>query len=62
MPEGAAAKAPAKADSMPSGQPSPVFEDEILNWDCALEIAPPPARSGRIEVMLRRVEAGPSPF
>ena len=61
MPDGLGT-APAKLDAkrIAASQPSPVHEDEILDWDCALETPPPPQRSGRIEVTLRRSESGPS--
>jgi hypothetical protein len=44
-----------------ASQPSPVFGDEILDWDCALETPPPAQRTGRIEVDLRKAQTGPSP-
>ena len=61
MPEGVGT-APAKigAKRSAASEPSPVHEDEILDWECALETPPPPQRSGRIEVTLRRSEIGPS--
>ena len=36
-----------------------VTEDEVLNWDYALEVVPPPIRSGTIEVTLTQVEIPP---
>src|SRR5271165_1090976 len=56
--QGAAPKLKQPADK---NQPAPVFEDEILDWDCALEVPPPSQRSGRIEVILRKLETEPSP-
>ena len=43
-------------------EPTPVVCEELLDWDCAFETPPPAARSGRIEVTLRKVESGPSPL
>ena len=62
MPE-ALGTAPAKLkeDAARTSQPSPVFGDEILDWDCALETPPPAQRTGRIQVDLRKAQTGPSP-
>ena len=43
-------------------QPTPVYEDEILDWDCSFDNPPPPKASGRIEVILRKAEIEPSPI
>ena len=40
---------------------SPVTEDAILDWDCALETPPSLQRSGQIVVTLREVQIEPSP-
>jgi hypothetical protein len=40
--------------------PSPLDNEEILDWDCALETPPPPNHSGKIEVVLRKVTFHPS--
>ena len=53
--------APAKLNAK-LDEPTPVHDDEILDWDCALETPPPPRRSGRIEVTLRKVQISPSPI
>lgn len=42
-------------------QPTPIYEDEVIDWDCSFDDPPPPQESGRIEVVLRRVEVEPSP-
>ena len=42
-------------------QPTPVYEDEAIDWDCSFDNPPPPKKSGRIEVLLRQVEDEPSP-
>jgi hypothetical protein len=39
-------------------QPSIINEDEVLNWDYALELAPP-RPAGTIEVVLTRVQELP---
>ena len=61
MPEGLGT-APAKMTTNcgDTSQPSAVDADEILDWDCALDTPPPAARSGRIEVTLRKAQTGPS--
>lgn len=41
--------------------PSPVYEDEILDWDCALETPPRSRRSGTVNVVLRKAQSNPSP-
>ena len=41
-------------------QPSRVHDDELLDWDCSFDNPPPPKNSGRIEVILRKVDLGPS--
>ena len=41
-------------------QPGTVYEDEILDWDCALQTPPPPRRSGRIEVTFRKITIHPT--
>ena len=51
--------APAKVNPK-LAEPSRVFDDEILDWDLALDTPPPAQRSGRIEVTLGKLETGPS--
>jgi len=55
------APAKIKTTSLEASQPSPVYDDEILDWDCALEAPPPAQRTGRIEVTLRKAQSTPSP-
>jgi hypothetical protein len=43
-----------------TSKPSRVDDDEVLDWDFALENPPLPRRSGCIEVTLRKVQTGPS--
>ena len=55
------ATAPSKVRAKIENMPTPVNEDEILDWDCALE-TPPPSRgsSSQIVVTLRNVQISPS--
>ena len=54
--------AAAKAARLPAAlQPSPVYDDEIVDWDCSFDDPPLPKESGRIEVVLRKDEIAPSP-
>ena len=54
--------APAKVDTRLTeiGNPGVTGDDEVLNWDFALENPAPARRSGRIEVTLRKIQTGPS--
>jgi hypothetical protein len=42
-------------------QPTPVYEDEVIDWDCSFDDPPPPRDSGRIEAVVRRAKVEPSP-
>lgn len=45
-----------------SEDPQPSFcgyEEPILHWDYALEVVPPPLRSGTVEVELHKVTLSP---
>ncbi len=41
-------------------EPTPSYDDEVIDWDCSFDDPPAPKASGRIEVLLRRVEIEPS--
>ena len=55
------ATAPAKAPTKTGNVSTAVIEDEILDWDCALETPPPSQRSGQLVVTLRKIQIEPSP-
>ena len=53
--------APAKVELTENRKLHPLDDDDVLDWDFALEIPPTAQRSGRIEVTLRKVNTSPSP-
>ena len=55
------ATAPAKSPAKTGNVFAPSTEDQILDWDCALETPPSPQRSRQIAVTLREVQIEPSP-
>ena len=54
----AAATRAKTTEEVVKSQPS-VDEQQLLDWDYALEVVPPPRRSGTIEVTLNKVTLSP---
>jgi hypothetical protein len=54
-----AATIPEPIRAAATSSPVRVDEEDLINWDYALETVPAPRRSGRIEVTLRKITISP---